>query len=502
MAAAFFLGIVNGVEPRWIPAFAALLLVFLHGILSKNVKKAFAPAIFFLIGLLFAHMQIKVPKDNALPLKGAAYFSPATYRTDASEKGGRIHMRGNLTCFTDSGGRLIAKNIPCAISAPLPQDIRAISPDSDWIIQGTLVKSNGSGWKLIPLAPVFWREIENPLNTVVLRQEMKNSAADFIRTHIRGEKNQNLIIGMITGSFSDPEISSAFQQFGLQHILAISGFHFSLFALIATAFLKPFFKGRTLTCLLSLALTFYFFFLGGSPSVQRAFAMITLGLIASLLGRNISPFNALGAALFLTLIYDPLSVKSPGFILSFAITFSILAFTAPFSRLLKNIFPERSFHEISAMGLLDKIGLIALSALKEMTALNLAVHLTAVPLTLALFGSFPIFSLLFNIFFPTLAGFVIFAFVLSSLLHCIGDFLSTFSFEMTSLMTSALLSFALDMPSSWNIQIRMDLAEDGASSLAFGLFILAIFISKTTEDASDEEAIAFPTQNLFSGFHS
>lgn len=480
----FLLGIALATEMRIATGIiAALLLAF-----SAKSKGAWALILFLALGALYVTTMIKTPPKGASALKGTALFCPESIIPSKDSGKNTVAFRGTLHYFVNSDRQIIAKNIPCAFSVknfkgPLP------SPDSDWVIKGILQKGRGRFWKFKPTPEVFWKEESRILSWNKMREKLKGHVKNFIQKHVPGERNQNLIVGMVTGSFSDQEIAQGFQRFGLQHILAISGFHFSLFALIAALLIKPFFKGRILPVLLVLSITSYFVFLGPTPSVQRAWAMIVLSLTASFFERRISPFNALGAALFLTLLYDPLSFQSPGFILSFAITFSILAFTKSSGKLLDALFPERTFREASEMRSVDKVGLIAFTTLKHMTALNLAVHVTAIPLTLALFGSFPLLSILFNLFFPTLAGFVIFLFIISSLLYAFIEPIGTYLFSLTSKATEVLLSFALDMPASWNIQVSFPLAADWAILIASALFVLAVLGSQISEDLYNERPI-------------
>ncbi|CRX38545.1 ComEC/Rec2 family competence protein [Estrella lausannensis] len=476
----FLLGIALATEKRIVLGVVASLLL----VLSLKSKNSWALVLFFSLGILYAAALVKVPPKGSSALSGTALFHPDSISPIKQSGKDALAFKGTIQYFAGSDGVILAKNIPSAFSikdfqGPLP------SSDSAWTIKGVLQEGKGRLWKFKPTSPVFWKEEPKTFSWNKMREGWKFQLKSYIQKNIPGEKNQNLIAGMVTGSFSDQEITQGFQRFGLQHILAISGFHFSLFALIATMLLKPFFKGKILLILLTLSVTSYFIFLGPTPSVQRAWVMIVLSQAASVFERRISPFNALGAALFLTLLYDPLSLQSPGFILSFAITLSILAFTPLSTNLLDALFPQRTFEEASQMSGVDKMGFIAFNALKKMTALNLAVHAAALPLTLALFGSFPLLSILFNLFFPTLAGFVIFLFILSALLYTLFEPIGTALFALTSKASNLLLSFALDMPASWNIQLSFSLAADWAIALSFLLLILAVAAGQKVEETGE-----------------
>ncbi len=113
---------------------------------------------------------------------------------------------------------------------------------------------------------------------------------------------------------------------GTNHMMAISGLHIGL------AYLFGYLLGRWLTPVSlmkrypaqqvgvltgMLMATAYALLAGFSIPSQRAFLMMLSFACAALLRRNFSALDALGLALLLVLVWDPLSVLSPGFWFSF-----------------------------------------------------------------------------------------------------------------------------------------------------------------------------------------
>lgn len=118
-----------------------------------------------------------------------------------------------------------------------------------------------------------------------------------------------------------------FAEAGLSHMLALSGTHVSIVALLISVILFPVVLtggGRIRLLLTIVALWGYAFLTGLSPSVVRAVVMATFILIGKLSGRYPSSLNSLCGACIALLLFDPASLFSPGFQLSFVAVAGIL----------------------------------------------------------------------------------------------------------------------------------------------------------------------------------
>jgi competence protein ComEC len=135
-----------------------------------------------------------------------------------------------------------------------------------------------------------------------------------------------LVKGILFGSCGqiNAEVTEAFQQTGLIHILSVSGLHvgFVLLAVLAlaSAFKLPL---RYNLPVASFILIFYAVLTGMSPPVIRAVVMALLLLSARHLGRQRDWAVALCLAALLNLLYKPLNLFNPGFQLSFLATWGI-----------------------------------------------------------------------------------------------------------------------------------------------------------------------------------
>ena len=119
-----------------------------------------------------------------------------------------------------------------------------------------------------------------------------------------------------------------FQQTGTIHLMAISGLHMSIMALLGFWFAKAlwwlvaFRQNRVslpvFSALLSWSFaTYYLLISGGAIPTQRAWIMVTTVILFLSLKRSFQPFSALAMAALLVLIWDVKALLSAGFWLSF-----------------------------------------------------------------------------------------------------------------------------------------------------------------------------------------
>jgi competence protein ComEC len=127
----------------------------------------------------------------------------------------------------------------------------------------------------------------------------------------------------------DTDIREEFSRAGLSHILALSGTHVSVIALMIAFLLFPVElagRQRMRMMLTMIALWGYALLTGMSPSVVRAVVMASMLLLSNVLQRQSNAFNALCCAAVLILLFDPMALLLPGFQLSFLAVAGLLMF--------------------------------------------------------------------------------------------------------------------------------------------------------------------------------
>ncbi|MFL0490684.1 MULTISPECIES: DNA internalization-related competence protein ComEC/Rec2 [Bacillus] len=121
------------------------------------------------------------------------------------------------------------------------------------------------------------------------------------------------------------EVEEQYQQFGLVHLLAISGSHIVLLMVIVYfVLLRSGVTREIATVCLIVCIPLYMILAGASPSVIRASITGVLLLIASMCSIRISSLDALSVTAICMLIYDPYLVFNIGFQFSFVGSFALL----------------------------------------------------------------------------------------------------------------------------------------------------------------------------------
>lgn len=125
------------------------------------------------------------------------------------------------------------------------------------------------------------------------------------------------------------EIDTAFQTSGIRHVIAVSGLHVSI--LFALVYLLSG-KRRFLTALLGIpALLLFAAVAGFTPSITRACIMQGLMILALLLNKEYDPPTALGFAVLVMLVANPLTITSVSFQLSVGCMIGIFLFSGRIS---------------------------------------------------------------------------------------------------------------------------------------------------------------------------
>ncbi|MFH2138859.1 MAG: ComEC/Rec2 family competence protein [Candidatus Omnitrophota bacterium] len=167
----------------------------------------------------------------------------------------------------------------------------------------------------------------NSIKTIIL--SLKSKVKQMINVHL-SENAGKIMSAMILGDREDVPrfINTALQRTGTVHILAVSGLHVGIVAMIIISLLKlcqmPF---RLRYLLAIIALCGFCIFTGGRVSVVRATIMTVVFLSGVLLNRDYDPYSALSLSALIILYVNPWQLFEVGFQLSFACVLSIFKFT-------------------------------------------------------------------------------------------------------------------------------------------------------------------------------
>lgn len=305
------------------------------------------------------------------------------------------------------------------------------------------------------------------------RQRIKNGWETSLRSHVGQGTSYAFLKGLATGQVIDPELQFELGRFGLQHLMAISGFHFTLLAAFLAFLLRAFLKGPCLVLSLCLLLTFYALLMGFSPSLGRAWIASLSLLFGALLERKTTPLNTLGVGMIAMFCISPLSCLQLSFQFSFLCTAAILFFYRPLELALQWLWPQHTFYECLGLAFYQKVAYLILTFIRKSLALTLAVHLAAMPLVLFVFGKFPLMSLLYNLFYPSLAALAFVLLLLAALLTWI-PLVSSFFYAMAGALARWMLNLARLLPQRLDGVVEFHLPAGGL--VAYGILFLTLGI--------------------------
>ncbi len=156
----------------------------------------------------------------------------------------------------------------------------------------------------------------------------------------------SLLHGIMLGDEKgmSPELQQAFRDTGTSHIIAISGMHVAILALLLSAIFGRIFGIKIGAILTILGIIGYTLLVGATPSVVRAAIMGTLSILALQLGRQNFALNALAFAALIMAFIDPLLLWHVGFQLSFVATLGLILYAQPWQNaslaFLRRFLPE------------------------------------------------------------------------------------------------------------------------------------------------------------------
>jgi competence protein ComEC len=231
------------------------------------------------------------------------------------------------------------------------------------------------------------------------------------------------------------EVKEEFVVAGVAHIIAISGLHMGIIALVVFLLIKwSLRRSQTLALTLNIQkisalatiplLVLYTFIAGARISTIRAAIMIVIYLISILLDRQRNLYNTLAVAALLILLVSPTSLFDVSFQLSFVAVLAILYLVPRFSDLLPKPHPlvlKKPSPSRAILSHLMAFMFVSLAAMVGTSAL-VAYH----------FNRISIVGLLGNLIIVPLAGFVVIMGLITSLAALIWLPLSPLLVTVTS----------------------------------------------------------------------
>ncbi len=293
----------------------------------------------------------------------------------------------------------------------------------DYVLNGNIIPISNNLYKM---NVEKWTPINNTYSTSELRFTLKNNLKSYLKKQIKDFDTYSFFAAIGSGETENKYLAIKFNQSGLRHLLAISGFHYSCLIMIFGFFLNLFLQKKLSIIVLIILTSIYFTFIGESPSLNRAWMSTLIYLIGSLIYKNSCALNALGVGIIFSITLDPFCILNVGYQLSYAATFAILTIYPYLERKIRIILPKRQFKDVENMNYLNKHGYILSSIVRLSIGLTLSVTIICIPISLYHFNYFPLSSIFFNLFFPFVVTTAMIALIVSLSLPYIGEFILHF----------------------------------------------------------------------------
>lgn len=246
------------------------------------------------------------------------------------------------------------------------------------------------------------RRVLTAYDTMLLKQDSAGSLRTML--YLSREKVEDMIysalpqeeasilVWIITGDKSeiDEETKAAYTKTGLSHILSVSGLHVGFLMLLVSQLLMPFKLEKGIKSAVSLLIVVYYVLLIGAPlPAVRALIMLCVLMAGTAAGRSYDLLASVSFAAVAILLFKPMSIHDPGFMISFAAMYSIALLYPTIYSLLRR----------------------APGAIRGSAALSFSVWLGLAPVLTYYFNYISVISLVLNIaaiplsFLITIAGF-------------------------------------------------------------------------------------------------
>lgn len=423
-------------HPAYLITFAFLFVFWKGRILSGLAT--------FTTAFFLAAQIVSLPSLPEEGIEGSGIFMPESVSYTHSPFGTSYMIKGTLQQFHEW------KRVPCQVYIPLhhprPPANHAL------YVEGRLLPKT---FPQYVLKLIHWQPLKTSLSLAEWRFQVKDWVRRQFASLFQTPETASFLLSMVTGDIDDRLMALQFNRLGLLHLLGVSGFQFSLLALLLGALLRTIFSSSKGAYLLIFLLTAYAFILGTSPPIQRAWISCTLYTIARLAGLQITALNALGAALLWQLFLDPCVIFHLGFQFSFLCTAAIFTVYPPLRNLLKRWLPDRHLSDACKLSIFDRVGYILAFLSRETLSLNLAIHLVSLPLIFYHFHKFPLLSLAYNLFLPGAVSLAYLFLIPGLILNPLSHLLAFPFLKISQFLTDTLLIVATNPPTLFDFQWRI-----------------------------------------------
>jgi competence protein ComEC len=193
-----------------------------------------------------------------------------------------------------------------------------------------------------------------------------------------------ILTGIITGDKADmdEDMREDYMKTGLSHILSVSGLHVGFLMMLLTYLLIPLRLDKRLQGSVVLLIIIYYVLLIGAPLPSvRALIMLAVLMVGKSAGREYNLMASVSFACIVILLFKPMAVHDPGFMISFAAMYSITLFYPAAYRTLR--FIPVAIRSPAALSISVWLGLAPVLAFyfNYVSIIGIIINIIAVPLS-------------------------------------------------------------------------------------------------------------------------
>lgn len=168
-------------------------------------------------------------------------------------------------------------------------------------------------------------------------QRIRHAVRAMIFNSRLSSESKPLLAALLLGYGSDitPEMRQTMSAAGVSHVVALSGLHVGMVAMLVAWLLMPLLRGgrlRTRVACCAAGVVLFALFTGLAPSVCRAAVMMVFTSLAVLTNRRALSANAVAGAALCIVVISPYSVYDAGFLLSFVSVAALITVVPLFAK--------------------------------------------------------------------------------------------------------------------------------------------------------------------------
>lgn len=286
-------------------------------------------------------------------------------------------------------------------------------------------------------------------------------------------QNKGLLLALLTGdeSLLEPATQEQFRRFGMSHLLAISGPHVLIFALMCCSALQwmvsrysPLLYLRWprqyfLSVPFLLCVLLYCAFVGFEVPAMRTMLICVLGIITMILRQQVQALKLLILSAALLLLFDPFSILSAAFWLSYGACFVLLRIYQTIQQQPRELQPS-TWQRLSLAG-------------KVLVESQWKIFLALFPLMMLFFKQLAWITPFSNLVaIPWIGLLIVPLDILAAVMFFIAEPFSSVLFQLNDLLLQILLAF-LNVLDYW---FKPQLIPFAMNIWMIGLMILALLI--------------------------